>query len=214
MFKWVFIKVILYFRGPHDFIKANTLIRLAVLFRRSLRTGRKLSERTYLTVTTNPKELPRWLSGKESAYQCRRRRFDPWIGKIPWRRKLYPTPVFLPGQSHGQRSLAGYSPWGREESDTTEWTQAHGRQFGLWASSHSLTLWPPAVLRYSWHVTLCKFKMHSVLIGYTNTLWNDYHPELANISTPSYKYHFVGLLIISKSLWEIIFRTNAGNTRT
>ena len=41
-------------------------------------------------------------------------------GKIPWRRKWQPTPVFLPGASHGQRSLAGYSPWGHKESDTTE----------------------------------------------------------------------------------------------
>ena len=42
------------------------------------------------------------------------------IGKIPWRRKWQPTPVFLPGESHGQRSLGGYSPWGHKELDTTE----------------------------------------------------------------------------------------------
>ena len=46
--------------------------------------------------------------------------FDPWVGKVPWRRDQQPTPVFLPGESHGQRSLAGYSPWGCRESDTTE----------------------------------------------------------------------------------------------
>ena len=46
--------------------------------------------------------------------------FDPWVGKIPWRRKWQPTPVFLPGKSHGQRSLVGYSPWGHKESDMTE----------------------------------------------------------------------------------------------
>ena len=46
--------------------------------------------------------------------------FDPWIRKIPWRRKWQPTPVFLPGESHGWRSLVGYSPWGRKELDTTE----------------------------------------------------------------------------------------------
>ena len=45
--------------------------------------------------------------------------FDPWVGKIPWRRKWQPTPVLLPGESHGQRSLVSYSPWGRKESDTT-----------------------------------------------------------------------------------------------
>ena len=49
-------------------------------------------------------------------------RFDPWVGKIPWRRILQPTPVFLPGESHGQRSLVGYSPWGLKRSDITEVT--------------------------------------------------------------------------------------------
>ena len=48
--------------------------------------------------------------------------FDRWVGKIPWERKWQPTPVFLPGESRGQRSLAGYSPWGRKESETTELT--------------------------------------------------------------------------------------------
>ena len=52
--------------------------------------------------------------------QCRRLGFDPWVGKVPWRREWPPTPVFLPRESHGQRSLAGYSPWGCKESDTTE----------------------------------------------------------------------------------------------
>ena len=53
----------------------------------------------------------------------RDRGFDPWAGKIPWRRNWQHTPVFLPGKFHGQRSLAGHSPWGCEESDTTECTQ-------------------------------------------------------------------------------------------
>ena len=65
--------------------------------------------------------LPWWLSGKESTSPCRRCGFDPWIGKIPWRRKWQPTPVVLSGKSHGQRSLAGYSLWGRTESDMTCW---------------------------------------------------------------------------------------------
>ena len=67
--------------------------------------------------------LPRWLTGTESACQCRRSRrpgFDPWVGEIPWRRKLQPAPVFLPGIFHGQRSLVGYSPWGLEVSDMIE----------------------------------------------------------------------------------------------
>ena len=59
---------------------------------------------------------PGGASGKEPACQCRRHkrcRFDPWVGKIPWKRKWQPTPVFLPGESHGHRSLAA-------ESDRTE----------------------------------------------------------------------------------------------
>ena len=46
-----------------------------------------------------------------------------WIGKIPWRREWLPTPVFWPGEFYGQRSLAGYSPWGHKESDMTKWFQ-------------------------------------------------------------------------------------------
>ena len=65
--------------------------------------------------------LSLWLSGKVSACKAgdvkknnnnRRRGFDPWVRKIPWRRKWQLTPVFLPGESHGQRSMVGYSPWG------------------------------------------------------------------------------------------------------
>ena len=49
--------------------------------------------------------------------------FDPSVGKISWKRAWQPTPVFLPGKPQGQRSLAGYSPWGHRESDTTEVTE-------------------------------------------------------------------------------------------
>ena len=49
-----------------------------------------------------------------------RRSFDPWVRKIPWRRAWQPTPVFLHGESHGQRSLVGYSPWDPKELDMTE----------------------------------------------------------------------------------------------
>ena len=52
--------------------------------------------------------------------QCRRPEFDPWAGKIPWRRKWQPTLVLLLGKFHGQRSLVGYSPWGPRELDMTE----------------------------------------------------------------------------------------------
>ena len=63
--------------------------------------------------------LPWWLRGG-ICLQWGRPEFDPWVRKIPWRRKWQPTPVFLPGESHGWRSLVGYSPRGRKESDMTE----------------------------------------------------------------------------------------------
>ena len=62
-------------------------------------------------------------SGKESACQYMRPKsckFSPWNGKTPWRTAWQPTRVFLPGESHGQRSLAGYSPYGYKESGMTE----------------------------------------------------------------------------------------------
>ena len=70
----------------------------------------------YLWIIKLYKSFPHGTSGKEHACRCRRYKrcgSNPWMGKIPWRRAWQPTPVFLPGESHGQRSLAGYSPWGR-----------------------------------------------------------------------------------------------------
>ena len=64
--------------------------------------------------------IPWWLSGKESACQYRRCGFNPWVRKIPWRKKWKPTPLFLPGKSHGQMSLVGYSPCGHRQLNTTE----------------------------------------------------------------------------------------------
>ena len=59
-------------------------------------------------------------SGKETTCQCvrlKRSGLDPWVRKIPWRRKRHPTPVFLSGKFHGQRTLVVYSPWGLKELD-------------------------------------------------------------------------------------------------
>ena len=67
--------------------------------------------------------LPRLHSGKESACQCRRCRrcgFNPWVKKILWSRKWHLTPIVLPVEPHGQKSVVGYSPWGHRESDMTE----------------------------------------------------------------------------------------------
>ena len=64
--------------------------------------------------------LPWWLRQQRICLQCRRLGFNPWVGKIPWRQEWQPTAVFLPGEVHGQRSLAGYGLWGCKESDMTK----------------------------------------------------------------------------------------------
>ena len=84
-----------------------------------------------VTSSLSMSRASQWLSGKEPTCQCRRHVFDPWVGKIPWRREWQPPPVFLPGDFHGLRSLAGYSLWGLKESDTTEHACQCLRHFSL-----------------------------------------------------------------------------------
>ena len=90
----------------------------------SMKEGRFTSVCVYTCTRTCFKIAPRsfWdgASGKESACQCRRLGSNPWVGKMPWRRAWQPTLVFVPGKPRGQWALAGYSPRGRKESDTTE----------------------------------------------------------------------------------------------
>ena len=73
-----------------------------------------------MALTRSIKGLPKWCTGKKSTCQYRKHkkcgfRFDPWVGKIPWRRKWQAAPVFLLEKFHGQRSLVVYSPWGHKE---------------------------------------------------------------------------------------------------
>ena len=91
---------------------------------------------------------------KESACQCRRlkrRGFNPCVKKIPWRRKWQPTAVFLPGECHGQKSLAGYSPWSHKELATTEHTHTHTHTHTVFMKCFLL------ILRFfvSLHASLC-----------------------------------------------------------
>ena len=83
-------------------------------------TEREMRRKKIIWRLNNMLLFPRWFSVKESACQCKRCRFDPLVGKIPWRRKWQPTLVFLPGKSHGQRSLAVYSLWGHKVSHMTQ----------------------------------------------------------------------------------------------
>ena len=79
----------------------------------------------HLHKTTSIFGIPRGLSGKESTCQCRKHRFDPWVEKIPWSRAWHPIPVFLPGESRGQRKLAGYSPQGHKSQTQLKWLMTH-----------------------------------------------------------------------------------------
>ena len=88
---------------------------------------RDLSFVQILDQLTCLKGFPRWLSGKEFACQCRRcrrHRFDPSVGKIPWRRKWQPAPVFLLGKFQKQRSLLGYGP-GESQKVEHDWVTEH-----------------------------------------------------------------------------------------
>ena len=107
----------------HLYMHAHKL-QLRVCLR--LTQGSCKNQRTTNTIKGHYGGFPGHASGKEPACQCRRRKrqdFDPRVEKIPWRRAQQPTPIFLPGESHGQRSLVVYSLWGYKESDMTEATQ-------------------------------------------------------------------------------------------
>ena len=93
--------------------------------------------------TTPLSRASRLAGGEEPTWQCRRHKrpgLDPWVGQTPWRRPWLPSPVFLPGDSHGQRSLAGYSSGGhRVRLDWTDLTRTHSSlHTTAWCHSPSL----------------------------------------------------------------------------
>ena len=95
----------------HGILQARILEWVAISFSRGI----------FLTQGSNPGLLhcrqTLYPLSHQGSLPSRRPGFDPWVRKIPWRRKWHDTPVFFPGKSHGRRSLSGYSPWGRKESD-------------------------------------------------------------------------------------------------
>ena len=118
---------------------------------------------------------------KGSACKSRKPRFDPWAGKICWRRKWTPTPVFLPRESHGQRRLVSYSPWGCKESDTTKrlinththhwWTilclfQAYSKMIQSYIFNYLFFFKFLSHLGYCIILSRVPCAMQSVLVGY------------------------------------------------
>ena len=95
--------------------------------------------------------FPRQCSVKEPSCQCRGHKrcgFDPWVGKVPWRRKWQPSPVFLPGKSHGQRSLVGPSSWGCRVR--LDWATEHPHNAGIIGELESHTVSPQIFGRISY----------------------------------------------------------------
>ena len=137
--------------------------------------------------------LPRWLRRWRICLHWWRTRSDSWVGKIPWRREGLPTPVFLPGEFHGQRNLVGYSPWGHKELDTTEWLSFH---FTLIDDSE--------------HVLSSFYLLSTALSSVCNSsftatsqqiwAWHYYHPQLYQKFAQGYSLMATPALQILKSL--------------
>ena len=121
--------------------------------------------------------LPWWLSGKEPSCQCRRPGFNPWVRKVSCRRKWQPTPVFLPGKSHGQRILEGSSPWGRKvgydwvtntHTYTHTHTHTHTHSLETWLTSQNPRKKDLAILEPFCSYIFCKYTIYNIqYIEYT-----------------------------------------------
>ena len=125
-------------------------------------------------------------NGKESTCQCRRSRINPWVGKIPWKREWQPTPVFLPGKSHGQRSLVSYTLWiCRVRHD--------------WAHTDFISFW----LIYPSSISFCKNNMHIFSYSLNFLLESKYYNfYIASFHLKTYilkitSYQFINRLLIS-----------------
>ena len=131
--------------------------------------------------------LPWWLNGQEFACLCIWCGFNPWVRKIPWQKKWLPTLVFLPGRSHGQRSLAGYSPWGCK--DMTEQTHTHTHSWlripfsspGMWGLPQLKSIQPTHV--WFWYLEFCLLSHRHHLSDLSSQLVTPVIRALAFIST-------------------------------
>ena len=132
--------------------------------------------------------ISRWHRGKESACQCWGHGFDIWVGKIPWSRKWQPTPEFLPGKSHRQKSLAGYSPWGGKESNRMEHASVISTLKGF------LTPWPLYLLVSAWG-HLPQAPSHSQILAQTFPLRKAVINHLTQ-QPPNYSKNYLGTIQI------------------
>ena len=124
-----------------------------------------LSLPKFLAISSSVKGFSGGLSGKETDWQGRsqrKHRFDPWVSKIPWRRKWQPTPVSLPGKSHGQRSLAGYSCGVTKSRTWLKWLSTHNFKCSCIGLHTEKII--KSTLSYEWMHWLHGYRWFSVLI--------------------------------------------------
>ena len=132
-----------------------------------MRSDRVTELKTTRSITENLARFPirfNFIFPLSVCLQCGRPGFNPWFGKISWRRKWQSTPVLLWRKSHGQRSLVGYSPWGRKESDTTE--RLHFGSFLTISTVHRLKILFLSFL-FSWNRYWSQRRTLNMTIYYT-----------------------------------------------
>ena len=127
-------------------------------------------------------------AGKESACMCGRPEFNPWVGKVSWRREWLPTPIFWPGEFHGQRSLTGCCPWNHKKSNTTEWL--------------SLLGW--IIPSISWALTMCQtFVLGSISLNvYHDLLYKRGNWGSGRINNLPSNLHI--LVRLTSSGWDLL----------
>ena len=132
--------------------------------------------------------LPRWHSGKESVCQCRRRKrhsFNPWV------REMTTHSSVLAGKFHGQRSLAGYSPWGHRKVDTTEHTHTHTDNCKFSLPRKTKSTQDSAMGQFPLDHS---YRPRQVQKAYTHT-----HTHTHTQITPKFPFHFFGLVTAQSS---------------
>ena len=123
-------------------------------------------------------------------WQCRRPGFNPWVSKVPWRRKWKPSPIFLPGEVHRQRSLSGYSPQGHKELDMTEWLIHTHKRWENWGLERNGFVLSPKV-------NTCLFKFYN--LGF----WQGpiFSVNIFLVQKPNFYAHWVCLWQDTHALW-------------
>ena len=131
---------------------------------------------------------------------------------IPWRRKWQPTPVFLPGKSHGRRSLVGYSPWGCKESDTTEQACSHRKGCKSWVLLSLLQSFLFCLL-LAFALSVYYLPDGSTncithpLILWTKFYWNTVHPFVYVLSVAAFLLHQQSWAVVTESTgpWSLTY---------